>query len=108
MNLREKQSYFCNLLARLIVWIYEQGWQVTLGDGLRSDGHGHMPSSLHYIGLAQDLNLFVNGEWKDRSCPEWEAIGQHWKALDPLLCAWGGDFKSVDLNHFSLRHEGRA
>ena len=106
MTLREKQSYFAVLLAKLILWISDQGWAVTLGESYRGDAKGHMPGSLHYVRLAQDLNLFVGGKWMTANCPEWQKIGTFWKSLDPL-CAWGGDFGSVDLNHVSLKHEGK-
>jgi hypothetical protein len=66
-----------------------------------------MAGSLHYIRLAQDLNLFVNGKWQKSDCPEWRSIGNKWESLDPMA-RWGGRFKSVDLNHFSFEHEGRS
>jgi hypothetical protein len=66
-----------------------------------------MAGSLHYEKLAQDLNLFVEGEFKDDDCPEWQEIGTYWKSLG-TDCAWGGDFRSLDLNHFSIRWDGKA
>lgn len=107
MSLRDKQSHFVFLLSKLVAWVYAQGWALTLGEGYRSDSSGHMPGSLHYIKLAQDLNLFVNGNWMASDCPEWRATGKYWKSLDPL-CAWGGDFQTGDFNHFSLKHGERS
>ena len=107
MTLRQKQSLFARLMQQLLTFIHANGWEVTFGDFNRPDRKGHMPNSIHYIRLAADLNLFVKGNWKSSDCPEWRMIGAYWKGLHPL-CAWGGDFRSVDLNHFSLRHEGRA
>jgi len=106
MKLREKQSAFALAVAKLIVWIYEQGWEVTVADFNRPDQLGHMPDSCHYLRLAADLNLFVNGQWMDHYCPEWQAIGAKWKTMGEFA-AWGGDFKSKDLNHLSFTHEGR-
>ena len=106
-ELLRRQKLFVRLLAQLIVWIYEQGWELTLGEGYRSDGHGHMPLSLHYSKLAQDLNLFVGDRYiVDTDAAEWQAIGAYWKALDPL-CAWGGDFSTRDGNHVSVTWQGR-
>lgn len=105
MSLREKQSLFAILIAKMISWIYDQGWQVTCGDFARMDHAGHMENSCHYLRLAADLNLFVDGAWKDRDCPEWQKIGAHWKTLD-AAARWGGDFRERDLNHFSLEHHG--
>lgn len=115
-GLRETQSLFVRLLALLFVYAHTQGYELTLGEGLRSDHAGHMPNSNHYRALAQDLNLFVNGIWKPRACAEWDDLGAYWKSLHPL-CRWGGDFMTrnaltgkdepqMDLNHFSLEWEG--
>lgn len=122
MTLRQKQSLFCRLLAELISWVFDQGWELTLGDGsidrerrFNRNGHvyvgfdsQHMPGSLHYQRLAADLNLFVSGTYvSDGSHPAWLAIGAHWKAQNPL-CAWGGDFTPPDANHVSVRSGGKA
>lgn len=106
MSLREKQSLFVFLLAKLVRFIESNGWELTLGEGFRSDLKGHMPGSLHYVKLAQDLNLFVGGKYIEGEHPAWPVIGSFWKSLHPL-CAWGGDFVSRDFNHFSLAHEGK-
>lgn len=114
--LRDTQSLFVKLLGQLIDHAYAQGYELTLGEGYRSDHRGHMENSNHYIALAQDLNLFVNGVWKDHECPEWDVLGAYWKTLHPL-CRWGGDFMirnsitgkeepMADLNHFSLEWNG--
>ena len=104
MTLREKQSYFAKLLGVLVCYIETQGWELTFGDFWRGDKQGHKPNSLHYERLAADLNLFVNDEWKQGDCPEWQKIGRVWKSFDDL-CAWGGDF--ADYNHFSITDHGR-
>ena len=107
MNLLDKQQLFSRLVGTLLVWIYQQDTlAVTFGDFNRPDQKGHMANSLHYIRLAADLNLFVDGVFQQGDCPAWQAIGAKGKSLNPL-CAWGGDFKSRDENHFSLMHEGR-
>ena len=106
-TLRQQQSLFAKYLGQVLVWIYEKdGWEVTLADGYRADGQGHMPNSTHYIRLAQDLNLFIDGIWQQTIGPEWRTIGAFWTALDPD-CAWGGNFTSVDANHLSMKWAGR-
>lgn len=61
----------------------------------------HMPNSLHYIGLAIDLNLFKNGEYlKDTN--DHKELGEFWESLGG---SWGGRFN--DGNHYSLEHNGR-
>lgn len=124
MTLGERQRLFAHLLAKLIVWVYETpGWELTLADGSidtprkfrgedgrvfeAPDAH-HMKGSLHYYRLAQDLNLFIEGQWiPDGGHPAWTAIGQRWEGLHPE-CAWGGRFSKPDPNHFSIRYDGKA
>lgn len=108
MTLSQKQRLFAKYVGQLLTFIYANGWEVTFGDFWRPDQKGHMANSVHYIRLAADLNLWVGGVWKQADCPEWQTIGRFWKSLNPDLCAWGGDFKQIDLNHVSLKHQGRA
>ena len=106
MTLLHKQQAFTRMLGQLIGFAYSQGYALTLGDGYRPDRKGHMSGSLHYERLAQDLNLFIDGEWiSDGSHPAWKVLSDFWKGLDPL-CAAGIDFG--DANHFSIRHGGKA
>lgn len=107
LSLRQRQSLFVKYLGKLIVYAYTQGYELTLGEGHVASKTGHMQNSLHYIRLAQDLNLFVGGKWMAKACPEWYKLGEYWERLDPL-CRWGGRFESVDLNHFSIFYGGRA
>jgi hypothetical protein len=110
MKIRDKQSYFAYHLAHLIIWIYSHpGWEVTLGEGsiepTRKE-HLHMEGSLHRMKLAQDINLFINGQWiYDGSHPAWTTIGEHWEQQHKLA-RWGGRFN--DSNHFSFTHNGKA
>jgi hypothetical protein len=67
-----------------------------------------MKGSLHYEALAQDLNLFINGEWiTDGDDEVWKMIGEKWESMHPLA-RWGGRFPEVDSNHFSFSHGGKA
>lgn len=108
MTLRQKQSEFALALGKFIVWIYRQGYELTMGEGQRDDKQGHMAGSLHYVRLAQDLNLFVDGRYITSSDhPVYAKLGVKWKSLHPLA-RWGGDFKNRDANHFSFTHGGKA
>lgn len=109
ISLLQKQQLFVRLLGQLIGWIYgHPTWAVTLGEGFNAEGQGHMPGSLHYLKLAQDLNLFVEGTYVTGGHPAWDEIGATWKGLSPLYARWGGDFATRDWNHVSFEHEGRA
>lgn len=112
-TLRGKQVLFLRYLARLVLHSETLGVELRMGEGYVGDTDAadgdydgpHKQGGQHYNRLAMDLMLDVNGVWQTKSCPEWYALGEFWKRLDPL-CAWGGDWG--DFNHFSLRHNGRA
>lgn len=104
MKLSEKQQIFALNIAKLILWANENGFAVTFGESFNSQGTGHMKNSLHYIRLAQDLNLFINGVYQTGTDAH-RPLGDYWKTLHPDN-AWGGDFH--DGNHYSMRHDGRA
>lgn len=111
MTLREKQSLFAELYARLILQAYTLGYEVALDWVYRppevaayyaSIGVG-IRSSLHILKLAGDLNIFRDGVWL-RSTEDHRPLGEWWEKQHPL-CRWGGRFG--DGNHYSLEHEGR-
>lgn len=103
-QLLEMQFTFTLNIAKLIVWAYDHGYKATLAEGYDDDGKGHMPGSLHYVRLAQDINLFKDGQLLRKS-EEYKRLGDTWKALNPLN-RWGGDFPG-DGNHFSMEFQGR-
>lgn len=112
MRLGEKQELFSRLMAEHVVWLYEQGYAVRSGDYFASTGH--RPGSNHYIKLAADLNLFLEGEYLDETMDHQES-GEKWESRHEL-CRWGGNWDKDDHpgepgeddgNHYSLIHEGR-
>ncbi len=124
MTLRQKQSLFFKLIAEFLIWVHSHpGWETTLGEGFVYETRTaetttaagvivkdrvHKKNSNHYVGLAQDINFFVDGKWiSDGGDPRWTELGAKWESLNPL-CRWGGRFRDVDSNHFSLEHQGRA
>ena len=116
MTLAQKQQKFAVLVARLILEAKRLGYAVTFGEAYRSaeeaarmarTGKG-IKWSLHILRLAVDLNLFIDGVYQKDSAA-YEPLGFWWEeqSLPGLTCAWGGDFKKPDGNHFSVEHEGR-
>lgn len=112
--LREKQSRFALLVARLILRADELGYQVTLGEAWRPPemvtlykvrGTGSA-KSLHADRLAIDLNLFRSGLYLPAT-EDHRELGEWWEKQDPE-CRWGGRFTRPDGNHYALSHEGRA
>ena len=94
MTLRQKQSKFAKMVALLVLFAYEKGYEVTFGDTWAKTGHRR--GSFHYKRLAVDLNLFKNGNYL-RSTAAHEPLGLFWESIGGT---WGGRFD--DGNHYSL------
>lgn len=115
LTLSQAQRAFSLCVAKLILWAYENGYEITLGEAHRStatarvyaeQGRG-IPLSLHCERLAVDLNLWKGGEWLQDSEAH-EPLGTYWKSLHELA-RWGGDFRTtpIDGNHYSFQWRGR-
>jgi|DEB0MinimDraft_6_1074348.scaffolds.fasta_scaffold26491_4 hypothetical protein len=112
MTLRQKQSCFAYHVGRLILKAYGMGFEVTLGEALRTAeqaarnarrGTG-ISQSLHTQKLAIDLNLFKDGKYLS-STEAHRRLGEWWEKQHELA-RWGGRFH--DGNHYSFAHGGRA
>lgn len=110
MKLSEKRILFTRLLAELILWAERSGYDLALDQVKRTEaeaaanaakGSG-IRNSLHLLGLAADMNLYINGVYQTTTEAH-KAIGAKWKTMHPL-CRWGGDWG--DGNHYSLEHNG--
>lgn len=77
MTLGQKQRLFTKLLAELISWAYDEGYE----------------------------NLFKDGEWLPET-EDHKPIGEKWESMHEL-CEWGGSNGRSDGNHYSLSHWGR-
>ena len=110
-SLRQKQSRFAMLIARLLLEAERQGYEVTMGEGYRSPEEAQrlaaaskgIVNSLHTIRLAHDINLFRDGVYLTAT-EAYRPLGEWWEAEGG---AWGGRFTRADGNHFSLAHDGR-
>jgi hypothetical protein len=111
MGLRHKQTEFAFLIAEHILWLREQGYEVTLGDAYRDRrSHGEWgtriaygnPFSNHKRRLALDINLFRDGKFLSRT-KDHEFSGTHWESLH-LNNRWGGRYN--DGNHYEYVPEG--
>jgi hypothetical protein len=111
-TLGARQRRFLPLVAKLIDFAYAQGYELTAGECYRSPEqaalnaqHGSgIANSLHTLRLAVDLQLFKDGTYLTDPAA-YRPLGEFWKTLD-TDAAYGGDFKSVDADHFSLSWGG--
>lgn len=115
MTLRQKQSAFAVLAARLILEAQRRGYEVTFGETYRSPEEAArlaaarkgaaIKNSLHTLKLAIDLNLFRDGRLLS-STEAHRPLGEWWEAqsTDEVVCCWGGHFD--DGNHYSVTHGG--
>lgn len=103
-TLFQEQIEFTQKVARLIDYIFQQGYQCTFADAYRDPRvHGAFgekraygeANSFHKKRLAVDLNLFKDGKWLT-STKDHEPIGIWWEKQGGT---WGGRFR--DGNHYS-------
>lgn len=117
-SLLQKQWLFSLLLAKLILFAYDNGYNVVGGEWQRKQAQADInaalgsgiKNSIHLKSLAVDLAVFLRGAYLKDS-KDYAPLGEYWKSLHPL-CRWGGDFKDAagaskpDGDHFSIEHEG--
>jgi hypothetical protein len=112
MSLSEQQRAFCLNVGKLIAWAYDNGYELTFGEALRTPeqaahnattGAG-IANSLHLIRLAIDLNVFKDGVYQT-DVDAYRPLAEYWKSLNPLNAA-GADFSKPDADHFSMSYGG--
>lgn len=111
MTLGKKQRLFTRLISELVIWAYDNGYELTQGDAYRDPrlfgkvgekkGYGHRNSN-HKVRLAKDLNLFIDGKYMTET-EDHRPLGEKWESMHEL-CRWGGRFN--DGNHYSFEHNG--
>jgi hypothetical protein len=103
-ELGDKREIFTKCLCLLLTYMLNKGYRPRLG----KDGQVHMVNSLHYQGLAADIDLFNKDNIYLTDTQDHKECGEYWKTLHPD-CRWGGDFtKQADGNHYSVTFAGRS
>lgn len=97
MTLGQRQEEFTGMLGKLIVWAYDQGYRIRMGDVFAHDGH--KPGSNHYIKLAADLFVYKPGA-KEQDMEAHRRMHDAWDALG------GAPRIESDLNHYSVKYNG--
>ena len=99
MTLREKQSKFTHMVGLLIIYAYQQGYEITFGHAFRCDECPvGLKASYHKQKLAIDLNLFKHGQYLTTT-EDHKPLGLYWEFLGGT---WGGRFDEEDGNHYSF------
>lgn len=112
MTLGAKQRLFAQQIAYLIIWAYDNGYELTLAEAYRTPEQAALnaragtgiANSLHTKRLALDLNLFKGGVFLTSSEAH-RPLGEKWESMHEL-CRWGGRFSRPDGGHYSIEHEG--
>jgi len=91
MTFGEKRKLFTKLICEHVLWLLAEGFEVTFDEGLdrlteKDRTSDHMKNSLHGVGLAQDLNLFINGVWLTTT-ESHKRSGEKWESRHEL-CRW--------------------
>lgn len=109
MSLRKEQSIFLKNIAKLILWAFENGYELTGGELQRTmyqqrkyiqEGKSKTLRSRHLSKKALDLNLFIDGKYV-ADTDSHRPLGEYWKSLHPKN-RWGGDWKFKDGNHYEM------
>ena len=116
MSLSKHQRVFSRNVAKLILFAFDNGIELTFGEAYRTreqqliyvqTGKSKTMNSNHLRRLAVDFNFFKNGNltynWDDV-----KKIGDYWETLHPLN-RWGGDWNKnnvkdgfIDTPHFEM------
>lgn len=98
MTLRQRQSKFVKMVALLLHYADQIGYELTFGDAwAKAIDKRHRKGSFHYKRLAIDLNLFKKGKYF-RPTKAHQPLGVFWESIGGT---WGGRFKNPDGNHYS-------
>lgn len=110
MTLGQLQERQTSIIARLIIFGESLGYKFRQGDSFRdkrtNGGWGQKVGystaySLHKLKLANDLNLFIDGEWiTDSYHSAWGILHDYWEKMG------GAPMIGDDANHFSTEYQG--
>jgi len=90
------------LIDRARVAAFIESKYPVLSEAIRVSVSRGIKNSVHGKKLAQDLNLFKNGDFLTKK-EDYAPFGEWWKKQH-ILARWGGDFDDAD--HFSFEYNG--
>lgn len=114
MTLHDAQALHVKLIASLIKFTYNSGYELTWGEAYRTTEQAQWDvahktgilMSVHCDRLAVDLQLFKGGVYLTDP-NEYKFMADYWQALDPS-CRAGYYFTTRDADHFSITWQGRS
>ena len=91
MTLSQKRILFTHLIAELIIWASKNEYDLALDQVKRTEAEAAknaakgvgIANSLHLLGLAADLNLYIGGAYQETTEAH-RKIGEKWKTMHPL------------------------
>ena len=99
-ELSRKRKLFTALFIKVVSKMLDDNLSPCFG----KDGLKYMVGSLHFEGLAQDIDLYDNtGKYLDKT-EDHTPYGVYWESLHPD-CRWGGEWG--DGNHYSITYQGK-
>ena len=96
MTLGEKQRKFTRMIADLIIFAYDNGYELTFSEAYRTPEQAKLnaksgtgiKNSLHTQRLAVDFNLFKEGVYLTKTTDH-QPLGEYWESIGGK---WGGRF----------------
>ena len=125
MTLRQARCAHTIAIAKLILFAVSEGYEIAMAEGMdritaKDPTTDHIKGGNHEIGLANDMDLYLNGVYLMDS-EDHLVLGTWWENYGKehnLPLVWGGNFppklingKMVDQsdgNHYSMRWNGKA
>ena len=100
MSIGDKRRKFTQMSAMLIQYATFLGYECAIDFVKRcEDCQVGIPNSVHKLGLAMDLNLYLDGHYLDEEWPHRD-LHDFWDLLG------GAERIAGDLNHYSMEHHG--
>ncbi len=120
MTLGQARRAFSKCLVELLTHVPGLGLEFAFDEvterlTAKDPTSDHMEGSVHHLGLAADILLFLNGVYLTDS-GSYSQLGELWESIgvrEGLPLVWGGRFTkkgkpSPDGNHFSMRWNEHA
>ena len=97
-KLGDDQRAFAKAFPLLLLHAFQLGYEITFPP----EHLNHIKNSLHFKGLAKDINLFKDGIFLTKT-DDHLPLGIYWESIGGT---WGGRFRKSDGDHYSWNERG--